>query len=85
MDKLKTLKDFDVHSDYRLLIKSIKAEAGKWLEELKFDSSDAILHHAKYGRFYDKMFGIDGEIEDRTQGLRHWIKYYFNITEEDLK
>ncbi len=78
---LKTLKDLD----FKGLVKFIDQEPEKGVEfdvpELKKRLRQEGIKHIKYGAFRNKC-----ELDKVEKvGAIKWIKYFFNITEEDLK
>jgi len=88
--KLKTLKDFsEFRFDYTdeddplIHIKELKAEAVKWVKELKEHENNGIsdkigFESYEFTKFYDWQ-------NDTFYQIREWIKHFFNLTEEDLK
>lgn len=81
--ELKTLKDLikDVAVDqydpvdYKVDPKDLRQEAIKWINKLK-QAEKSTGMRALFASIF-KMTDAKGTIE--------WIKYFFNITEEDLK
>lgn len=82
-DKLKTLKDFKAiecpeGTEYicsNEVLEEIKQEVVKWIKELRKDFPKSITPMRMGGK-------------NRLQQLKfteHWIKHFFNITDEDLK
>ena len=77
--ELKTLKDFPKEvigmEDYRLISSNkLKQEAIKWIKELNNNPK----------KYQERFTNYDGYGIDAYEVI-NWIKYFFNITEDDLK
>jgi len=95
--KLKTLKDMNdgcTLKDCPVVTKDeLRKEAIKWIKELerntelmdKYDNSKRIDDNV--AQFICRLPGYDWGDSDvvSSDELIEWIKYFFNITEEDLK
>ena len=98
MSDLKTLKDidsFDCWSDEShqkdlefVTLDNLKQEALKWVKEFDHDLK-RYREDAKYHQEINMLCikqGVDvRNWKTREQNQILWIKYFFNITEEDLK
>jgi len=64
-------------------------EYERWKKERVIGSSDPYLSSVHRDELDEQSFKFDMEniwIEIRKkEGMIHWIKYFFNLTEEDLK
>jgi hypothetical protein len=72
-EELKTLRDWEIKEDEEdgvVDIEWLRKEVVKWIKEM--DKRTYLPESLKYN---------EGEIE----GTIKWIKYFFNIKEEDLK
>ena len=95
--ELKTLKDLNLFisgnkTEKTLGNRSIKGElkqtAIQWIKEIDGKQYTDFNFTLVPGRIYnvpelDTDHWADGYV--MSQGIIHWIKYFFNITEEDLK
>lgn len=92
-EELKTLKDLEMieNKGYKPFpsetVALLKQEAIKWIKELKeaekfnieFASSEQM------GYFHDNQFDDFVDNQGKAYWVINWIKWFFNITEEDLK
>jgi len=98
MTKLKTLKDIEVLRIHNPLGLSVRAKeelcqvAREWIKELRrYDSSDDKGYH-KHPEYppSDELAGFvsfkyyeHGGDEQETENLIAWIKYFFNLEDDD--
>ena len=86
MTELKTLKDIVTCPDCKAITpckdtEVIRKEAIKWIKEFSKEEDEVM---EKYGRNNPEIFH-DFEPTCEVCVVINWIKYFFNITEEDLK
>ena len=73
--ELKTLKDIDLGLNCKDPKRELKAEAVKWVKEMR----------AKGSRGYVDGVCINQCDEYSCTGIEDFIKHFFNLTEEDLE
>ena len=95
MTQLKTLKDIiwefklgrnkTEHSLCKKYVYSVlKQEAIKWIKELQDYYGEYASDYPENLQDFVTYTGQDGDIPT-TDSVISWIKYFFNITEDDLK
>lgn len=93
--KLKTLKDFEILDT--LMAMKLRAEAIKWIKELKkvdieYTPFDNKNKNELRKKVFENTFGIEIILDDEYDWqyamrdfLVSFIKHFFNLTEEELK
>ena len=83
--ELKTLKDLEISSDPVIIKNGVLVSGGTGKIEVRDLKQEAIKHIKE--RKHRKSILFEGEeLEGKIiDGQIDWIKYFFNITEEDLK
>ena len=63
----------------------VKEEAIKWINLLEHHFEKAGNYKSEYLKFLDDTIGRKPTDNDDCEIITTWIKYFFNITEKDLK
>lgn len=87
MNKLNTLEDLEFEHEWNEVEKplavwsdDLRKEAIRWIKEIDNfkKSSEDLQWEALTGKTIEYS-------KDSMGGLRNWIKYFFNLSEEDIK
>jgi len=83
---MKTLKDLDCNSDCNYAHVSreqLKQSAIKWIKTLKNEGYKQYHEIDYHNPLYD--FYLDDDAGYSCENVIEWIKYFFDISDEDLK
>jgi len=79
--KLKTLKDLERYTHEPTRSYQNRKNTGNVVKVVRIDKLKA--EAVKWVKYYDKRREDSGNL--RGEWEKNWIKYFFNLTEEDVK